>query len=63
MNKKFVLTINIGNDAMHNSRHVADALCNVVASLTEFSRIEGDSGRIQDVNGNTVGEWYFTEED
>jgi hypothetical protein len=56
---KFTLTIELGNDAMRSSAHVASALRNVIASLQEFPRHVGDSKRIQDVNGNTVGEWSF----
>lgn len=59
---RFQLDIELGNERMCTSGHVASALLNVVASLREFPRHRGDSKRIQDVNGNTVGEWKFTDQ-
>lgn len=56
---KFTLTIELGNDLMQTSEDIG-------AALVRYGRkfIEGadgidvrDSGKVQDINGNTVGEW------
>ena len=56
---KFVLTIDIGNDAMQTGDDVADAVRqvsrNLAANIDTFR--PDDTGRVFDANGNTVGGW------
>ncbi len=52
----FTLKIQLGNAAMLNGLHVAEALRRVAATLERTGGLD-DSGRIRDFNGNTVGEW------
>jgi len=52
----FHLKIELGNAAMLNGRHVADALRRVADRL-EQSGARQDDGRIADRNGNKVGQW------
>jgi hypothetical protein len=64
---KFVLSINLGNDAMQTSGDVAEALWRVYRNLNSLTAArvgsgdaklrDTDEGKIVDVNGNTVGAW------
>lgn len=63
---RFVLTIDLGNDAMQTPGDVAEALWHVYHKLNKLTsaRLGGDpklrvtdEGVIADVNGNTVGRW------
>jgi hypothetical protein len=60
---KFTLTIILGNDAMQSPDDVAYALGRLQAMFVDttdsFEELSvGDrSGRIRDLNGNTVGQW------
>ena len=54
----FTLSIELGNVAMASAEMVADALRAVADRVTEK-----DFGNIRDINGNTVGEWAFEEDD
>lgn len=56
---KFLLTIEMGNEAMRTPEDVAEALMKVG---TKLARRESDGvGVISDANGNTVGKWFITE--
>jgi cytochrome c-type biogenesis protein CcmH/NrfF len=50
---KFVLTINIGNDAMQSNLDIALALREVADRVEEGQ----NTGKIQDYNGNKVGRY------
>jgi hypothetical protein len=54
---KFVLTINLGNEAMIDSQDVAQALLDVAKILSRDSGDAMEHGVVRDANGNTVGEW------
>jgi len=64
---RFVLKINLGNDAMQTSGDVAEALWCVYRNLNGLTAARvcsgdvklrvTDEGQIMDVNGNTVGNW------
>jgi hypothetical protein len=62
MVQRFVLDIELGNDAMQTPDDVREALqriCHVdgtLANLTNFT--DEDEGNIRDANGNRVGKWY-----
>lgn len=61
--RKFILEIDLGNDAMDNSADVAKALKDISERL---ERAEYDFAQylvrgISDVNGNYVGSWRVTE--
>lgn len=51
--EKFVLTINIGNDAMQSNHDIAQALREVADSVEEGHNM----GKIHDYNGNRVGRY------
>jgi hypothetical protein len=57
---KFTLEIELENDAMRTSTHLAKALRDVGervrAAMPGVIRA-ADNGRIRDINGNTVGSW------
>lgn len=52
----FRLALELGNDAMREPEHVADALEQVAERLREGAT----SGRVRDENGNTVGRWELS---
>lgn len=56
--KRFILTIELGNDAMQTYQDVHDALRKVADFV---SADPGDTGNVRDANGNTVGKWSVTE--
>ncbi len=58
MDGKFSMHIDLGNDAMRTSRHVAAAL-HELATKIERHGIMNTPRKIMDVNGNTVGEWHL----
>ena len=55
---RFVLTIQLGNDAMQTGEDVARAL-RETATLIDYGGVFSipDGGRIYDENGNTIGSW------
>lgn len=57
----FVLRIELGNDAMATGTDVGRALVllgqKFVAEYREFVPDKEESGKIPDINGNTVGAW------
>lgn len=59
---KLTLTINLGNDAMKSSDHVADALKDVADKVRYFHMAEHQCGMfILDINGSRVGEFKVEE--
>lgn len=57
---KFKLEIDLGNDAMCRSVHVADALITMgrkIINGTMRSVKKPAEGIIRDINGNSVGKW------
>lgn len=56
--KKFVLEIEMGNDAMQTDADLADALSGVIDRLDRGTLC----GVIQDVNGNVVGRFAIHQE-
>jgi len=56
---RFILTIELGNDAMSTRAQLAQALRDAAVSVEDYAYRQGYSKRIQDANGNTVGEWKF----
>lgn len=62
---KFLLQIELGNDAMQTGQDVASALDLIAeprATLPTLTMLsDGDSGNIRDSNGNTVGKWEVVE--
>lgn len=60
---KFVLNIELGDDAMQEPAHVAEALRELAERIDELEPDETDaSGKVLDDNGNTVGEWTYENE-
>ncbi|MGH2481371.1 MAG: hypothetical protein ACRDHW_17090 [Ktedonobacteraceae bacterium] len=57
---KLVLEIELGNDAMKDPAHVAEALAEVAKQVTHVAMSKGMSTKIMDVNGNTVGFWRYS---
>lgn len=60
---KFILKIALGNEAMQNTTDVISALSTVITNLHRdhenkiICTHKGLSGKISDLNGNTVGSW------
>jgi hypothetical protein len=54
----FLVTITMGNEAMQTPEDVASAL-RTVANKLESGTLDGS---VKDVNGNTVGQFSFSEE-
>ena len=52
---KFILEIELGNDAMRSCYHVAKALRDLAKRLKDTGDMEG---KIRDINGNTVGSFH-----
>jgi hypothetical protein len=64
MSGNFKLAINLGEDAMKDPAHVAEALREVATHIEEMIPVGSVSEKknIMDDNGNTVGSWtYFNE--
>jgi hypothetical protein len=57
--KKFVLEIDIGNDATLLPTHIASILSDVVKRIPHVIMSKGISSKIKDVNGNTIGSWSY----
>jgi hypothetical protein len=55
---KFTVEIEMGNAAMETREDVADALSMVSLMVREGQ----ESGKVRDINGNTVGKFTFTRE-
>lgn len=54
--------IELGNDSMRTKHQVACALYDLAAKIEKLPSIEDASGRIRDINGNSVGEWSFVQD-
>jgi hypothetical protein len=54
---KFVLSINLGNEAMMDPPDVAQALLDIAKILSRDGGDAMEHGVVRDANGNTVGEW------
>lgn len=62
---RFVLTINLGNDAMQTQRDISEALRALASRLVRNETrypVDGDGGSITDDNGNRVGAWHVESE-
>lgn len=59
---RFILSIELGNDAMQSQDDIARAIRDLSKTLrtyaTERVPTVGDSGPIRDDNGNRVGGWH-----
>lgn len=60
MSTQFSLNITLGNDAMRTRQHLATALRQVAKRMMEGAAAP-ETGKIMDVNGNSVGQWIFTD--
>lgn len=56
---KFILEIELGNDAMKLPAHVAEAVAAVAKQIPHVIIRGGGSIKIRDSNGNTVGTWSY----
>ena len=56
---KFVLEINIGNDATLLPANVAGILSDVVKRIPHVIMSKGITTKIKDANGNTIGTWGY----
>lgn len=58
---KFILEIELGNDAMESGSDVGEALINegrkLASCWSEELLRKGDDARIKDINGDTIGSW------
>ena len=59
---KFTLEIELGNDAMQDSRDLRRALHDVNLQPMNSGIQPGQAGTISDLNGNMVGRWEVTDE-
>lgn len=61
---KFMMEVELGNDAMTTINDVAATLRITSKKLRDYEKpLAGETGRIMDRNGNSVGRWCFTEEE
>ena len=58
---RFLLSIELGNDAMRTRKDIVRALRSVATSMVGGVPEDGDSGAIRDENGNRVGGWHVEE--
>ena len=56
---KFVIEIELGNEAMRLPTHVTEAITAVAKQVPHVAMIKGGSVKILDKNGNTVGFWAY----
>jgi hypothetical protein len=61
---KFVLKIELGNEAMKSRTDIAEALETVASTLSAYPRksMSGDEGKVRDQNGNTCGSYKFVDD-
>lgn len=60
---KFKLSITLGDDAMQEPAHVAEALRELAMKIDDLAAREtAAKGGILDDNGNRVGEWTYENE-
>jgi hypothetical protein len=61
---KFVLEINLGNEAATKYSDVCYMLRKTESRINDWAKVTSAcTGTIMDYNGNTVGEWNFYEQD
>jgi hypothetical protein len=63
MGKFFRLTVRLANSEMQSASDVAFVLDKLAASLEHDQMELGNSGKVFDVNGNSVGLWKIEAED
>jgi hypothetical protein len=56
---KFILEIEIGNEAMKSPANIAKALEAAAKQVPHVIPLKGGSTKIRDDNGNTVGAWSY----
>lgn len=56
---KFVIDLDLGNDAMKLPQHIADALVAIAKQVPNVAMMKGISTKVKDVNGNTIGTWSY----
>jgi hypothetical protein len=56
---KLIVEITLGNDAMNDPQHVADALVVIAKQISHVIMCKGITTKITDANGNTVGTWSY----
>ena len=59
----FKLDIELGNDVMKSSAHVANALLEISRKVRGRKLADGEGAKILDNNGNSVGRWRFVLDD
>ena len=52
---QFILKISLGNEAMQTGQDITDTLTRL--HFERYYSVDGLSGCVRDVNGNTVGSW------
>jgi hypothetical protein len=61
---KFLLEIQLGNDATQTGSDVAEALRRIAIQIdADFAGwdLDADQGKVYDINGNSVGTWGVCE--
>jgi hypothetical protein len=58
---EFNVSIELGNDTMQTTEHVADALDRIAKVLRTGGSVQ--KGRVRDLNGNHVGSWSYNVEE
>lgn len=56
---KFVIEIELGNDAMKLPQHIADALAAIAKQVPNVIMMKGITTKVKDANGNSVGSWGY----
>lgn len=56
---KFVLEIEIGNDAMKLPQHIAEALAAIAKQVPSVIMMKGMTTKVKDANGNSIGSWGY----
>jgi hypothetical protein len=56
---RFVLELEIGNEAMRLPQHIADALVAAAKQLPNVAMMKGISTKVKDTLGNTIGSWSY----
>jgi hypothetical protein len=59
----FTLEIELGNSSMRTHGDIASALRELAARFDRFEAavpLDGDEGKVRDLNGNSVGAWVVS---
>ena len=56
---KFVIEIDLGNEAMKLPQHITEALAAIAKQIPHVVVMKGSSTKIKDLNGNVVGSWGY----